>query len=108
MRLIDVMHLGRERVIGCWQVDDVLDRPGPDSCLPTLLEALGGQRPRALLLTHIHLDHAGASGALVERWPELEVYVHERGAPHMVEPEPAARERAAPLRGQTWIVCGAR
>ena len=60
--------------------------PGPVSCLDTLLAALGDSRPRALLLTHIHLDHAGASGALVERWPELEVYVHERGAPHMLDP----------------------
>jgi glyoxylase-like metal-dependent hydrolase (beta-lactamase superfamily II) len=40
-----------------------------------------------VLLTHIHLDHAGASGALVERFPGLEVYVHERGAPHMADPE---------------------
>jgi glyoxylase-like metal-dependent hydrolase (beta-lactamase superfamily II) len=86
MRLIDVMHLGRERVIGCWQVGDVLIDPGPSSCLPTLLEALGEDRPRALLLTHIHLDHAGASGSLAERWPDLEVYVHERGAPHLIDP----------------------
>lgn len=86
MRLIDVLHLGRERVIGCWQVGDVLIDPGPGSCLPTLLDALGDERPRALLLTHIHLDHAGASGALVQRWPDLEVYVHERGAPHMIDP----------------------
>ena len=60
--------------------------PGPGSCLPTLLEALGDERPRALLLTHIHLDHAGASGALVRRWPDLEVYVHERGARHLIDP----------------------
>ncbi len=86
MRLIDVMHLGHERVIGCWQVDGVLVDPGPTSCLPTLLEALGDRRPQALLLTHIHLDHAGASGSLVERWPDLEVYVHERGAGHLVDP----------------------
>lgn len=86
MRVIDLMHVGRERVIGCWQVDDVLVDPGPGSCLPTLIEAVGDQPPRALLLTHIHLDHAGASGALVERWPQLEVYVHERGAPHMIDP----------------------
>ncbi|MDQ6803799.1 MAG: MBL fold metallo-hydrolase, partial [Actinomycetota bacterium] len=52
----------------------------------TLLAALGDERPRALLLTHIHLDHAGASGTLVERWPGLEVYVLERGAPHMADP----------------------
>jgi glyoxylase-like metal-dependent hydrolase (beta-lactamase superfamily II) len=86
MRLIDLRHLGRERVIGCWQVGDALVDPGPGSCLETLLGALGEERPRALLLTHIHLDHAGASGALVERWPELEVYVHEVGAPHLVDP----------------------
>jgi len=86
VRVIDLMHLGRERVIGCWQVGDVLIDPGPGSCLPTLLDALGDERPRALLLTHIHLDHAGATGALVERWPELTVYVHERGARHMIDP----------------------
>jgi glyoxylase-like metal-dependent hydrolase (beta-lactamase superfamily II) len=85
-RLIDVLHLGRERVIGCWQLDDVLVDPGPSSCVETLLAALGERRPRALLLTHIHLDHAGASGTLVERWPEVEVYVHERGAPHLIDP----------------------
>jgi glyoxylase-like metal-dependent hydrolase (beta-lactamase superfamily II) len=87
MRVIDLMHLGRERVIGCWEVDDVLIDPGPTSCLNTLLEAIGDRQPRALLLTHIHLDHAGASGSLVERWPELEVYVHQRGAQHLVAPE---------------------
>lgn len=86
MRLIDVKHLGRERVIGCWQVGDVLIDPGPSSCLETLLEALDGQVPRALLLTHIHLDHAGGSGSLARRWPELEVYVHQRGASHMADP----------------------
>ncbi len=87
MKLIDVMHTGRPRVIGAWLVDDVVIDPGPASCLPTLLEGLGGVRPRALLLTHIHLDHAGASGSLVQRWPDLEVYVHERGARHMANPE---------------------
>lgn len=105
MRLIDVMHLGHERVIGCWQVDDVLVDPGPTSCLPTLLQALGGQRPRALLLTHIHLDHAGASGALVERWPDLEVYVHELGATHMVEPSrllKSARRLYGPDMDRLW------
>ncbi|MGH2914866.1 MAG: MBL fold metallo-hydrolase [Solirubrobacteraceae bacterium] len=87
MRVIDLMHLGRARVIGCWQVGDVLIDPGPGSCIETLLAALGdGPPPAALLLTHIHFDHAGASGALVARWPALRVYVHERGAPHMIDP----------------------
>jgi glyoxylase-like metal-dependent hydrolase (beta-lactamase superfamily II) len=76
-----------ERVICCWQVGDLLVDPGPEPRLPTLLDALAGERPRGLLLTHIHLDHAGATGALVRRWPDLEVWVHERGAPHLVAPE---------------------
>jgi glyoxylase-like metal-dependent hydrolase (beta-lactamase superfamily II) len=87
MRAIDVEHLGRPHVIGCWQVDDVLVDPGPESSLETLLAKLGGgEAPHALLLTHIHLDHAAATGALVRRWPTLEVYVHERGAPHLIDP----------------------
>jgi glyoxylase-like metal-dependent hydrolase (beta-lactamase superfamily II) len=85
-RPIDVRHLGRERVICCWQVGDVLVDPGPESGMKTLLQALDGVEPRALLLTHIHLDHAGASGALVREFPGLEVYVHDRGAPHLVDP----------------------
>lgn len=86
MRVIDVEHLGRPHVIGCWQVGDALVDPGPESSLTTVLAALGEERPRALLLTHIHLDHAAATGALVRRWPDLEVYVHERGAPHLIDP----------------------
>lgn len=80
------MHLGRPHVIGCWEVDGVLVDPGPESSIGTVLEALGDERPRALLLTHVHLDHAAATGALVRRWPDLEVYVHERGAPHLIDP----------------------
>jgi glyoxylase-like metal-dependent hydrolase (beta-lactamase superfamily II) len=86
MRVIDVKHLGREHVIGCWEVDGLLVDPGPQSSMDTLLEALGDEQPKALLLTHIHLDHAAATGALVRRWPDLEVYVHGRGAPHLIDP----------------------
>ena len=86
MRPIDVRHLGRPHVICSWQVDDVLVDPGPESCLDTLLDALGDEQPRALLLTHIHFDHAGAAGALVREWPDLEVWVHERGARHLADP----------------------
>ena len=53
--------------------------------METLLAGLD-REPQFLLLTHIHLDHAGATGALVERFPQLEVYVHERGAPHLADP----------------------
>jgi glyoxylase-like metal-dependent hydrolase (beta-lactamase superfamily II) len=86
MRVIDVEHLGRPHVIGCWEVDGMLVDPGPESSLHTLLEKLGGDRPEAILLTHIHLDHAAATGAMVDRWPDLQVYVHERGAPHLIDP----------------------
>jgi glyoxylase-like metal-dependent hydrolase (beta-lactamase superfamily II) len=87
MRAIDTRHLGIEKVICCWEVDGVLIDPGPQSTEAVLLEALDGQVPRAILLTHIHFDHAGATGALVRRWPEVPVYVHERGARHMASPE---------------------
>lgn len=86
MRLIDVMHLGRPHVIGCWEVDGALVDPGPESSIGTVLDVLGDEQPEAVLLTHIHLDHAAATGALVRRWPDLRVYVHERGAPHLIDP----------------------
>jgi glyoxylase-like metal-dependent hydrolase (beta-lactamase superfamily II) len=86
MRLIDTLHMGHERVIGCWEIDGVLIDPGPTPSIENVLAALGGEEPRALLLTHIHLDHAGATGTLVKRFPDLPVYVHERGAPHLIDP----------------------
>ncbi len=65
--------------------------PGPGSTLATLREELAVHRLRvadlhAILLTHIHLDHAGATGALVRENPALPVYVHARGAAHMADP----------------------
>jgi hypothetical protein len=57
---IDVRHLGRERVIAAYLVDGSLVDCGPASALDGLLAGLGDQRPARLLLTHIHLDHAGA------------------------------------------------
>ena len=65
--------------------------PGPSTTLATLTRELEkrGIRfadVRQLLLTHIHLDHAGAAGSIVERHPHIEVLVHSRGAPHMIDP----------------------
>jgi glyoxylase-like metal-dependent hydrolase (beta-lactamase superfamily II) len=91
MRTIDLHHLGNPKVICTAEADGVLIDPGPQSCEETLVAALGGERPRALLLTHIHFDHAGVSGALVRRWPDLPVYVHEVGAPHLADPEKLVR-----------------
>jgi glyoxylase-like metal-dependent hydrolase (beta-lactamase superfamily II) len=85
-RAIDVVYLGHDRVICAYEVGGVVVDPGPTSSVETLIDALGGLIPRALLLTHIHLDHAGATGVLCRRFPELVVYVHERGAPHLVDP----------------------
>jgi glyoxylase-like metal-dependent hydrolase (beta-lactamase superfamily II) len=86
VRELDVCHLGIPRVICCHEVDGFLIDPGPSSSLEGLLAALGDTEPRAVLLTHIHLDHAGATGLLVRRWPHLEVWVHERGARHVADP----------------------
>jgi glyoxylase-like metal-dependent hydrolase (beta-lactamase superfamily II) len=65
--------------------------PGPTSTLPTLRHDLGEagismSDVTAIVLTHIHLDHAGATGTLNRENPRLKVYVHERGAPHLVDP----------------------
>ncbi len=84
-RSIDLMHLGRERVICAFEVNGLVVDPGPSSCLDTLLDGLEDD-PRALLLTHVHLDHAGATGHLARIYPSLQVYVHERGAPHVADP----------------------
>jgi glyoxylase-like metal-dependent hydrolase (beta-lactamase superfamily II) len=95
IKLIDDMHLGQRHVIGSYLLlgdEPALVDPGPTTVLPTLEAGLAEHGMsfsdiRALLLTHIHLDHAGATGTLVSRYPHLHVYVHERGAPHMIAPE---------------------
>jgi glyoxylase-like metal-dependent hydrolase (beta-lactamase superfamily II) len=84
-RQIDVHHLGNPLVICCFELDGVIVDPGPESSHQTLLEALETP-PERILLTHIHFDHAGATGALVRRWPDVEVWVHERGASHLIDP----------------------
>lgn len=93
--LIDTQHLERQHVIATYLLDGdapALVDPGPTSTLATVEAALARQGRslgdlRAILLTHIHLDHAGAAGTLVARYPHIQVYVHQRGAPHMADPE---------------------
>jgi glyoxylase-like metal-dependent hydrolase (beta-lactamase superfamily II) len=92
---IDLRFLGRARVIATAVLHGpagvaLLD-PGPASCLPVLHQVLaqhgiGIRDVRAILLTHVHLDHAGATGRLVRANPGLVVHVHERGAPHLADP----------------------
>src|SRR3954453_2091098 len=104
-RLIDVLQSGRERVIAAWDLGGAIVDPGPESRLETLLEGLT-EAPRALLLTHIHLDHAGAAGALIERFPGLEVYVHARGAPHLIDPERLLASAGRLYGDQMWPLWG--
>jgi glyoxylase-like metal-dependent hydrolase (beta-lactamase superfamily II) len=106
-REIDLRHVGRARVICAYEIGGVIVDPGPESCLDVLLAELGDTEPRALLLTHIHLDHAGASGSLVRRFPHLLVYVHERGAPHLIDPSkllPSARQLYGDDMDRLWGV----
>jgi glyoxylase-like metal-dependent hydrolase (beta-lactamase superfamily II) len=93
---LDLRHLGHERVIGCYllETDDglALQDCGPATCVPELKARLAERGLelrdlRHLLLSHIHLDHAGAAGVLVREHPELQVHVSEVGEPHLVDPE---------------------
>jgi glyoxylase-like metal-dependent hydrolase (beta-lactamase superfamily II) len=84
--LIDLLHLDRPHVIGAWRVGEVLVDPGPASCLERLLGAIDRDPPRVIALTHIHLDHAGATGSMLRAFPDVEVWVHEVGAPHLADP----------------------
>jgi glyoxylase-like metal-dependent hydrolase (beta-lactamase superfamily II) len=92
---LDLRHLGRERVIGCYLLETdgglALQDCGPASCLPELKARLAEREValedvQHLLLSHIHLDHAGATGVLVREHPGLQVHISEIGAPHLVDP----------------------
>jgi len=92
---LDNLWMGRPRSIAAALLESdghraVVD-PGPGSTLETLRQQLQARGSSvsdldAILLTHIHLDHAGATGALVRENPRLAVYVHKNGAPHMIDP----------------------
>jgi glyoxylase-like metal-dependent hydrolase (beta-lactamase superfamily II) len=91
---LDLKFQGRPQAIASYLIRNgdavVLIESGPGSTLPGLAEALADENlsPRDvthLLLTHIHLDHAGAAGWLARQGAE--VYVHPVGAPHMLNPE---------------------
>ena len=95
---VDLKVDGEEEYIGAYIVasgkEVALIESGPASTAGSLLDALGelGFRPenvKYILLTHVHLDHGGASGALIERFPNAYVVAHKRGIPHLVAPEMA-------------------
>ncbi|HVO56134.1 MAG TPA: MBL fold metallo-hydrolase [Dongiaceae bacterium] len=92
---IDLNWTGRAKAIAALLVESadacaIVD-PGPESTLEHLQQGLRSRGQsiasvQAILLTHIHLDHAGATGALIRQNPKLRVYVHEFGAVHMADP----------------------
>jgi glyoxylase-like metal-dependent hydrolase (beta-lactamase superfamily II) len=107
---IDLRHLGQERAIGAYLVETT-DGPalfdcGPTTCVDALeagLEERGLALAdiRHLLLSHIHLDHAGAAGVLVRRSPALRVHVSAVGAPHLADPSRLERS-ARRLYGEAF------
>ena len=93
--IVDLFHQGCPDVIGVNVLDlgdgIALVDPGPEARLDTLCEGLAAMghslgSVRAVLLTHIHLDHATVTGAIVREAPRAKVYVHSVGAPHMADP----------------------
>lgn len=92
--LIDTHYANTPQAIGSYLLlgeRPALIETGPASTMEALLDGLraAGLDPsdlRAVAVTHIHLDHAGATGLLVRRYPHLEVYVHPIGAPHLIDP----------------------
>lgn len=110
MKPLDLHHQGAERVIGCYLLETpdgpALNDCGPAVCVPALERGLadhglGLQEIRHLLLSHIHLDHAGATGVLVRANSRLKVHVSEIGAPHLVDPSRLERS-ARRLYGEAF------
>jgi glyoxylase-like metal-dependent hydrolase (beta-lactamase superfamily II) len=93
--LVDLEHLGRPESVAATVLvtreGPVIVDPGPSATLEKLrrgVERLGFELPElaAILLTHIHLDHAGATGTLARAAPRARIFVHELGAPHLADP----------------------
>ena len=108
--LIDLRHQGHERTIAAYLLDTE-DGPALFDCGPaTTVDALKTGLAehslrladiRHLLLSHIHLDHAGAAGVLVREHPALQVHVSGIGAPHLIDPQRLERS-ARRLYGDTF------
>jgi glyoxylase-like metal-dependent hydrolase (beta-lactamase superfamily II) len=114
LRLIDLHFGGAQHAIGVYVVDTddgpALFDCGPTSTLAALEAGLGAHGLAAadirhLLLSHVHLDHAGAAGTLVRRHPDLTVWVSEVGLPHLADPsrlERSARRLYGDLFDPLW------
>lgn len=113
--LLDLQFRGQSRLIACAILETdrglVLIDPGPSSTLHTLesaLQPIGGlSAVQDVVLTHIHLDHAGCVGWLAARVPEVTIHVHPTGAHHLVRPDrliQSARRIYAERMDQLWGV----
>src|SRR5262245_45563512 len=92
---LDLQFQGRPRVIATGVISGpgggALVHPGPSSSLPALKAELAAagiamRDVTSLLVTHIHLDHSGGAGTILQEHPAIKVYVHEVGAPHLADP----------------------
>jgi glyoxylase-like metal-dependent hydrolase (beta-lactamase superfamily II) len=92
---VDLDFLGRPEIIATailyGTAGVALVDPGPSTTLDNLTTALTRkgirfEDVRQILITHIHLDHAGATGSILAKFPHIEVVVHQRGAPHLADP----------------------
>jgi glyoxylase-like metal-dependent hydrolase (beta-lactamase superfamily II) len=137
--LLDLDFQGRPGVVAAYLLADpnghTLLETGPGSTLDALERAVHATGERLddvaqLVVTHIHLDHAGAAGALLRRLPHATLHVHPVGAPHMIDPskllasatriygdrmdvlwgafEPCPAERVVTIADGDELVCGAR
>ena len=137
--LLDLDFQGSPRVVAAYLITGpyghTLIETGPGSTLPALERAVAATGARLgdvtqLLVTHIHLDHAGAAGSLLRRLPDARLFVHPVGAPHMIDPsrllksatriygdrmdalwgafEPCPKSRVERLADGAEIVCGTR
>jgi glyoxylase-like metal-dependent hydrolase (beta-lactamase superfamily II) len=136
---VDLNFLGRPSIIATAVLQSAsgvaLVDPGPSTTIDHLRGALRAKGiafddVRQLLLTHIHLDHAGGAGTLLREHPAIDVFVHERGAPHLIDPSrllasagrlygddmerlwgvvlPVPAERVKPLTGGERVAAGGR
>ncbi len=91
---LDLEHLGLPGAIASYVIlepEPTVVDPGPSTSLTALLAGLarldiGPHDLRHVALTHVHLDHAGATGHLLQVFPDAMVHIHADGAPHMVDP----------------------
>lgn len=92
--LISLPFQGEKDIIGSYLLTGgselALIDPGPQTTLEALLEGIreigfDPQEVTHILATHVHLDHAGSAGSLIQHMPRAKVYAHSKGAPHLLD-----------------------